>query len=350
MGSFNSVCQLSRKSIEYGERSVVLFVAKNDYNFKDYFYTHMTDIYSPTSFPFITNYDDYGRHILDYNFKAQNEMSWESMRKVGLETIKCLSEDKYIELSNILKDDMENSFIKLFDFIKDSTDLFSNMSFDYFVYLEIVRGYCKDGFKEFNRDSSNYDIVNPHKSVVKYLTEDFKKEFNKIIDINKEMFKDIPNLENKYDNFMDIPFFDLYNFRPKYNLNIIGQEIFREANDKLFYKFIFELLSENNTKKINHLVDGYFFMQSLSKLFLPYNLDIYGSQGSYNYEQVLKIKGEINSLRNSLVEGYLSGLSNFDYSLLFPKEEPTYDEAVDYINRMTTDELLSYYLKSEKYT
>lgn len=349
MGSFNSVCQLSRKSIGYGERSVVLFVSKNEYNFKDYSYSYMTDMYSPTSLPFITTYDDYGRHVLDSKFKVQNELSWDIMRNVGLKSIKCLSKDSYENLSNILEGDMNNSFSKLFDYIVESSDLFSNMSFDYFVYLEIVKGYCKDGFKEFNRDSFEYDTVNPHKSVVKYLKEDFKEEFNRIIDINKGILNDIPDLEIKYTNFMDMPFFDLYGFRPKYNLNTLGQESFREITDKLFYKFIFELLSENNIEKINHLVDSYFFMQSISKLFLPYNVDIYGSQESHIYEQVLKIKGEVISLRKNLTKSYLDGLSDLEYAILFQNEEPEDDEALDFINKMTTDELIDYYLKSEKF-
>ena len=78
-------------------------------------------------------------------------------------------------------------------------------------------------------------------------------------------------------------------------------------------------------------------------------MDIYGSQESLIYEQVLKIKGEVISLRKNLIKAYLDGLSDLEYAILFQNEEPEDDEALDFINKMTTDELIDYYLKSEKF-
>lgn len=344
MGSFNTVCQISRRVLEYEDKSIVLFTALNSLEgMKSSSYIYNTDKYSPISFIFYTNYYDYGEHTLNKDFKKENKLAWKSLREFGFRILNVFSEDELDIIKSILDKDMYVGFEELFDFIRDSKGKLSNMSFDYFVVEELLKNYNQKTFKLYDRESNSYLKVNFYDEVYSYYENEFIDTINSQFNVIKS------EIEIQNESLLDLKLaFMFSDFRVKYPI-FPNHQAFSSIN-KLSNKLLYDLIVEDKTN-IAGLVNNYFFSRTLSNLFLPYNVEIYGGQDSFSNLQAMKIKGELISLKNQIYSDYESGMD--DLERLFPNLTP--DDFNDsnliknLINDLDYETLINFYIGKEDY-
>lgn len=323
MGSFNEVCQLSHRVIAMEDRTVLMILAENFWgNPMKSKVIYNTDYYFPISFPFITRYSDYGKHRLDPEFEKNNQLSWDSLLNVGLNHLKYLDVDaKLYQKLKSLESDVNVGFPKLIKIVEDN-DLLSKNCYDYHLYQTIINEYKENPFKKYSKETRKLESVFLGEEIKKYMSSDLKTQV----------------LNNQYG------------YPVGFDINLIGVRE-KSSETRLYYQYLLENI-ENNLDNLELFVDNCLFFNSLSALHVPFTFDSYGGQNENSYEQVIKIKGEIEYLRSKLIHEFEAGMSGHNFNLLFPKQSQdslSIEEAQNLIDKLSLELILGYYTKSDKY-